>query len=925
MRPKRRRPDRSFPRLEPLEPRTVPTTLVALIDTGIDLSSITDAPYYNLSSGYNAFTQQTTAQGGNSVVQDNGYTPSGNLGHWHGSTVADNIVAGIQAAESQPGGSSANVQIMPIRVTNSGGYIDDSALIRGIYYAVNHGAAAINLSVAYGYNPVDTTPGDPYLGKTLQDALAYAQANNVVVVTAAGNNSYNIDTPGEPEILYPADFHTPNMIVATAVDSAGNLSPVANWGDVHVDVGAPTLGNNGETSYAAGYTSGVAGVVAALDPNMSATQIVTYLEQSAWPSPALQGLTTTGAVINPTNAIHGIAEPYAPLAIDAGGPAAGNYVADTNVSGGGVYSTTATIDTSNVSNPAPQSVYQTSRYGAFTYTFPNLNSATTYQLSLQFAETFYTGPGQRLFNVLINGSVVLNNFDIYATAGGMNKAVEEHFSATPNASGQIVVQFFGNSALAGIELTPFPATPAGLVASAQSTSQITLSWNADPAATSYVIDRSPNGTSDWTPIGSSTTNAFTDTGLASSTTFYYEVQAVDSAGASPFSTTSSATTYPVLPIPVASSLGQDGATLASLSPLPGGNGYQDVHIILSNLDSSLPIARVVVNRLGGGALYLSNGAPGTWTSVVVQGGSSGNYATTANLYFEPDRTDVNYPYQFDVYYQGINTPVTTFANVTATANLPAPSNPTAVSLGQDGHDVASLSNIPSSTGYQDVQVLLGNLTPNLAISRVVVDRLGGGGLYLSTGVPGTWSTVVVRSGATGNYANTANLFFEPDRTDVNYPYQINVYYQGLSEPFTTFVSVTATANLPDAKTPVATSLGQDGSDFAGLSATPGADGFQDVHIRLTGLDPTMAIARVAVMRDGGTIQYLSTGAPGTWTAVTSRAQTGPNTYSTFADVYFQPAIDETNQLYWIDIYYTGQTSPVVVPVVLSDVAKLPDV
>ncbi len=924
MKPKRRRPARLFPRLEPLEARTVPTTLVALIDTGVDLSSTADAPYYDLAAGYNAFTQQTTAQGGNSVVQDNGYTPSGTLGHWHGSTVADNIVAGIQAAESQPGASSANVQIMPIRVTNSGGYIDDSALIRGIYYAVNHGAAAINLSVAYTYDPVDTTPGDPYQGKTLQDALAYAQANNVVVVTAAGNNSYNIDTPGEPEILYPADYHTPNMIVATAVDSQGNLSPVANWGDVHVDLGAPTLGNSGETSYAAGYTSGVAAVVAALDPAMSATQIVSYLEKSAWPSPSLQGLTTTGAVINPTNAIHGIVDPYAPLAIDAGGPAAGNYAADTDVSGGGVFSTSAAIDTSNVLNPAPQSVYQTARYGAFTYTFPNLNPATTYQVSLQFAETFYTGPGQRLFNVLINGSVVLNQFDIYATAGGMNKAIEENFSATPNASGQIVVQFFGNSALAGIELTPFPATPAGLVASAESTSQINLTWNADPAATNFVIDRSPNGTSDWTQIGTSTTNSFTDTGLQNGTSYYYEVQAVDSAGSSPFSTITSATTNPILPIPDAFSLGQDGATLASLSPLPGGNGYQDVHVVLSNLDPALPIARVVVDRLGGGGLYLSNGAPGTWTSVVVRNGSTGAYSTTADLYFEPDRTDVNYPYQFDVYYQGINTPVTTFANVTATVNLPAPSNPVADSLGQDGHDVASLSNVPYSTGYQDVHIVLGNLTPNLAISRVVVDRLGGGGLYLSTGAPGTWSTVVVRSGAPGNYANSADLYFEPDRTDVNYPYQISVYYQGLSEPFTTFVDVTATGYLPDPKTPVATSLGQDGSDFAGLSATPGADGYQDVHIRLTGLDPTQAIARVAIIRDGGTIQYLSTGAPGTWTAVTNRAIAGPSTYSTFADVYFQPAIDETNQLYWIDIYYVGDSSPVVVPVVVSDVAKLPD-
>jgi len=38
----------------------------------------------------------------------------------------------------------------------------------------------------------------------------------------------------------------------------------------------------------------------------------------------------------------------------------------------------------------------------------------SYNVNLDFAESYVTGPGQRIFNVSINGTEVLNNFDIYA-------------------------------------------------------------------------------------------------------------------------------------------------------------------------------------------------------------------------------------------------------------------------------------------------------------------------------------------------------------------------------------------------------------------------------------------------------------------------------------------------------------------------------
>jgi hypothetical protein len=125
------------------------------------------------------------------------------------------------------------------------------------------------------------------------------------------------------------------------------------------------------------------------------------------------------------------------LAISSGGAAAGAYEADTDFSGGRTYSTAAAIDTSGVTDPAPQAVYQHERYGNFTYTVPGLTPGASYTVRLHFAEIYWNSAGQRLFNVAINGATVLSSFDIYAAAGGKNKAVVEQFTATADAQGRI--------------------------------------------------------------------------------------------------------------------------------------------------------------------------------------------------------------------------------------------------------------------------------------------------------------------------------------------------------------------------------------------------------------------------------------------------------------------------------------------------------
>src|SRR5205814_430433 len=87
-----------------------------------------------------------------------------------------------------------------------------------------------------------------------------------------------------------------------------------------------------------------------------------------------------------------------------------------------------------------------------------------------------------------------------------------------------------------------PPAPTGVAATALSSSQVSLTWNASSGASSYKVQRSPDGTTGWTQIGTSTALSFTDSGLNPSTAYYYRVLAAASVGDSAPSSVASATT-----------------------------------------------------------------------------------------------------------------------------------------------------------------------------------------------------------------------------------------------------------------------------------------------------------------------------------------------------------------------------------------------
>lgn len=196
--------------------------IVAVIDTGVDVNHI------ELDDN---IWQNTDEIAGNGVDDDgNGYIDDTQGWDWvnDDNTVEDldghgTHVAGTIAAENNGIGligAAYNAKIMPIKVLPAdnevgGGTWED--LAAGIRYAVDNGAHVINMSLGGGYFP-------PIV---VQEAIEYANDNNVICVIAAGNSF--VDDPVNavsPEA--PGNFASEFGIVVGAVDQNGDMANFSN-------------------------------------------------------------------------------------------------------------------------------------------------------------------------------------------------------------------------------------------------------------------------------------------------------------------------------------------------------------------------------------------------------------------------------------------------------------------------------------------------------------------------------------------------------------------------------------------------------------------------------------------------------------------------------------------------------------------------
>ncbi|HHW87686.1 MAG TPA: peptidase S8 [Chloroflexi bacterium] len=194
--------------------------------------------------------------------------------HGHGTHVAG-IVAAALNNEQGGAGVCPQCMILPVKVLDSGNKGTWGSVAAGIYYAVDQGARVINLSL-----------GAAISSRTLEDAIAYAEAHDVLVVASAGNAAST--TP-----YYPAAI--PYVIAVGATNDNDEHWVLSNMGE-HLDLTAPgyrifstyhDLQQNGGyafmsgTSMASPFVTGLVGLLASFAPNLTGAEIYDLMTTTA--------------------------------------------------------------------------------------------------------------------------------------------------------------------------------------------------------------------------------------------------------------------------------------------------------------------------------------------------------------------------------------------------------------------------------------------------------------------------------------------------------------------------------------------------------------------------------------------------------------------------------------------------------------------
>ena len=241
---------------------------------------------------------------------------------FHGTHVAG-IIAAKRGNNLGIDGIASSVEIMAVRAVPKGDERDKD-IANAIQYAVDNGADIINMSFGKGFSPQKDV---------VDDAIQYAEANNVLMIHAAGNDGENNDNSRN----YPtANLSDSEGKVSTWIEVGASswegpqqlAASFSNFGRQNVDVFAPgvdiystTPGNEYKhsdgTSMASPVVAGLAALVMAYYPDFSAAEVKDIILDSASSyadlmvtKPGTEGelvafgiLSRTGSIINAYSAL----------------------------------------------------------------------------------------------------------------------------------------------------------------------------------------------------------------------------------------------------------------------------------------------------------------------------------------------------------------------------------------------------------------------------------------------------------------------------------------------------------------------------------------------------------------------------------------------------------------------------------------------
>jgi serine protease len=244
-------------------------------------------------------------------------------------TIAQSTDNGIGVA-----GVAFNTSIMPIKVLDSNGSGTYADIADGIYFAADNGAKIINMSLGGSIGSV-----------TLENALAYAYNQGIIIVCASGNDG------SATTVSYPAAYDAYCIAVgATRWDEAvayysnggSSIDLTAPGGDINVDQNSDGYGDGvlqqtfdadptnfgywfyQGTSMAAPHVSGVAALLVAYGVATTPDEVREALQATAmdrgaegWDPEYGWGIVNAYAALNYTAELNSLPE------ADAGGPYSG--------------------------------------------------------------------------------------------------------------------------------------------------------------------------------------------------------------------------------------------------------------------------------------------------------------------------------------------------------------------------------------------------------------------------------------------------------------------------------------------------------------------------------------------------------------------------------------------------------------------------
>ena len=234
--------------------------------------------------GWNFFGHNNVLFGSDACADDHGTHTAGTIG------AKGNNALGVV-------GVNWNVSIMSLKFLGGAGCSGSTAdAVLAVQYAGAKGAKLTSNSWGGGGH-----------SQALVDAI---NAAGILFIAAAGNSGTNNDISA----FFPCNEPTPLMICVAATTKTDAKASFSNYGLTKVHLGAPgaqilsTVPTNAYayfdgTSMATPHVAGVAALIYAQNPGLSAAEVKCRILQNVDPIPALAGITVTGGRLNAFKAL----------------------------------------------------------------------------------------------------------------------------------------------------------------------------------------------------------------------------------------------------------------------------------------------------------------------------------------------------------------------------------------------------------------------------------------------------------------------------------------------------------------------------------------------------------------------------------------------------------------------------------------------